>query len=79
MKRAAGLDDVGDVIERFRTQGKTSEILDIQNEKSKDDVMKLSQAKEQLQNEWEKVRFVFPVNIFYSHPSKLPSQVYWAE
>ena len=58
MKRAAGVDDVGDVIERFRTQGKTSEILDIQNEKSKDDVMKLSQAKEQLQNEWEKVRFV---------------------
>lgn len=56
MKRAAGVDEIGDVIERFRTQGKTSEILDTQNEKSKEDVMKLSQAKEQLQNEWEKVR-----------------------
>ena len=59
MKRAAGVDEVEDVIERFRTQGQTSEILATQNERAKDDVMKLSQTKEQLQSTWEKVRFAF--------------------
>ena len=59
MKRSAGVDEVEDVIERFRTQGQTSEILATQNERAKDDVMKLSQTKEQLQSTWEKVRFAF--------------------
>ena len=59
MKRSAGVDEVEDVIERFRTQGQTSQILATQNERAKDDVMKLSQTKEQLQSTWEKVRFAF--------------------
>ena len=56
MKRAAGVNEIDEVIERFRTQGKTSEILEGQNEKAKQDVKKLSEVKEELQETWEKVR-----------------------
>ena len=58
MKRAAGVNEISEVIERFKTQGQTSEILEVQNEKAKVDVMKLSKVKEELQNTWEKVRWV---------------------
>ena len=56
MKRAAGVNEIDEVIERFRTQGRTSEILEGQNEKAKEDVKKLSEVKEELQETWEKVR-----------------------
>ena len=56
MKRAAGVNEIDEVIERFRTQGKTLEILEGQNEKAKQDVKKLSEIKEDLQETWEKVR-----------------------
>lgn len=56
MKRAAGVNEIDEVIERFRTQGRTSEILEAQNEKAKGDVKKLSEVKEELQETWEKVR-----------------------
>jgi len=57
MKRAAGVNEISEVVERFKTQGQTSEILEVQNEKAKVDVMKLSKVKEELQNTWEKVRY----------------------
>ena len=56
MKRAAGVNEIDEVIERFRTQGRTSEILEAQNEKAKGDVKKLSEVTEELQETWEKVR-----------------------
>ena len=56
MKRAAGVNEIDEVIERFRTQGKTLKILEGQNEKAKQDVKKLSEIKEELQETWEKVR-----------------------
>ena len=56
MKKAAGVTDVEDVISRFRTQGETAAVLEIQNNKAKDEVMKLSLLKEELQEKWEKVR-----------------------
>ena len=57
MKRAAGVEDIKDVIDRFKTQGKTADLLEIQNNKAKGDVMKLSEEKEELQECWEKVRY----------------------
>ena len=56
MKKAAGVTEVKDVIERFRTQGETTEVLDTQNNKAKEEVRKLSTEKEELQEKWEKVR-----------------------
>ena len=56
MKRAAGVNEIDEVIDRFKTQGRTSEILDGQNEKAKEDVKRLSEIKEKLQETWEKVR-----------------------
>ena len=56
MKRAAGVNEIDEVIDRFKTQGRTSEILDGQNEKAKEDVKRLSEIKEELQETWEKVR-----------------------
>ena len=43
MKRAAGVNEIDEVIDRFKTQGRTSEILDGQNEKAKEDVKRLSE------------------------------------
>ena len=56
MKRAAGVNEIDEVIDRFKTQGRTSEILDGQNEKAKEEVKRLSEIKEELQETWEKVR-----------------------
>ena len=56
MKKAAGVSQVQDVIERFRTQGETTEVLESQNDKAKEEVRKLSTLKEELQENWEKVR-----------------------
>ena len=56
MKKAAGVRTIEEVIERFRTQGRTSEILEGQNEKAKADVKGLSETKEDLQSTWDKVR-----------------------
>ena len=57
MKKAAGVTEVKDVIERFRTQGETTEMLETQNNKAKEEVRKLSTLKEELQQKWEKVRY----------------------
>ena len=57
MKKAAGVTEVKDVIERFRTQGETTEVLETQNNKAKEEVRKLSTLKEELQQKWEKVRY----------------------
>ena len=56
MKKAAGVSQVQDVIERFRTQGETTQVLESQNDKAKEEVRKLSTLKEELQENWEKVR-----------------------
>ena len=65
MKRAAGVEEIDDVIDRFKTQGKTAELLEIQNDKAKSDVMKLSEEKEELQECWEKVRYTGNLFLFY--------------
>ena len=57
MKRAAGVTKISDIIERFGTQRKTASLLDMQNTKAKADVMKLTDLKEKLQEEWEQVRW----------------------
>ena len=56
MKRAAGVTEVKEVIERFRTQGETATALERQNDQAKDEVMRLTKIKEDLQSQWEKVR-----------------------
>ena len=38
MKRAAGVGDMAEVVDRFATQKKTANILKLQNEKSKKEV-----------------------------------------
>ena len=56
MKKAAGVTEVKEVIERFRTQGETATVLETQNEQAKEEVMRLTKMKEELQSQWEKVR-----------------------
>ena len=58
MKKAAGVSDVDEVVVRFSTQGKTSEILGDQMRKAENDVRILGESKETLQQEWEVVRKV---------------------
>ena len=57
MKKAAGVSDIDEVVLRFSTQGKTSEILGDQMTKAENDVRVLGESKENLQKEWEVVRF----------------------
>ena len=56
MKKAAGVTEVKEVIERFRTQGETAAVLETQNDQAKEEVMRLTKIKEELQAQWEKVR-----------------------
>ena len=56
MKKAAGVTEVKEVIERFRTQGETATVLETQNDQAKEEVMRLTKIKEELQAQWEKVR-----------------------
>ena len=56
MKKAAGVTEVKEVIERFRTQGETATALESQNDQAKEEVMRLTKIKEELQAQWEKVR-----------------------
>ena len=56
MKKAAGVTEVKEVIDRFRTQGETATVLETQNEQAKEEVMRLTKMKEELQSQWEKVR-----------------------
>ena len=58
MKKAAGVSEVDEVIKRFLTQGKTSDILGDQMSKAENDVRILGQSKENLQSEWEVVRYL---------------------
>ena len=63
MKKAAGVSDIDEVVLRFSTQGKTSEILGDQMTKAENDVRVLGESKENLQKEWEVVRFTNRVRI----------------
>ena len=56
MKKAAGVTDIDEIVERCGTQRKTASILEVQNNKAKADVMSLTSVKERLQDEWEVVR-----------------------
>ena len=56
MKKAAGVSDIDEVVLRFSTQGKTSQILCDQMTKAENDVRVLGESKETLQKEWEVVR-----------------------
>ena len=56
MKRAAGVTQIEEVIDRCGTQKKTASLLEVQNNKAKGDVMRLTSVKEELQDEWEIVR-----------------------
>ena len=58
MKKAAGVSDVDEVITRFSTQGKTSDILGDQMKRAENDVRVLGDSKEKHQQEWEVVRYV---------------------
>ena len=57
MKKAAGVSEVEDVVSRFTTQDKTSAILGDQMTKAENDVRVLGDRKENLQKEWEIVRY----------------------
>ena len=57
MKKAAGVSDIDEVVLRFSTQGKTSQILGDQMTKAENDVRVLGESKETLQKEWEVVRY----------------------
>ena len=56
MKKAAGVSDIDEVVLRFSTQGKASQILGDQMTKAENDVRVLGESKETLQKEWEVVR-----------------------
>ena len=56
MKKAAGVSEIDEVVKRFSTQGKTSQILGDQMSKAENDVRILGESKENLQQEWEVVR-----------------------
>ena len=58
MKKAAGVSDVEEVVTRFSTQGKTSNILGDQMNKAENEVRVLGESKERHQQEWEVVRLV---------------------
>ena len=58
MKKAAGVTKLEEIIERCGTQKKTAALLEVQNNKAKGDVMRLTSVKESLQKEWELVRLV---------------------
>ena len=62
MKKAAGVSSVEEVVDRFRTQGKTTTILGDQMNKAENDVRVLGESKEALQQEWEVVRYQNFVN-----------------
>ena len=57
MKKAAGVSDVDEVVTRFSTQGKTSDILGDQMKRAENDVRVLGDSKEKHQQEWEVVRY----------------------
>ena len=56
MKKAAGVTQIEEIIDRCGTQKKTAALLEVQNTKAKGDVMRLTSVKEALHDEWELVR-----------------------
>ena len=58
MKKAAGVEEMEAVIERCKTQGQTSSLLEVQNDKAKSEVMRLTNVKEEQVAEWEVVRYL---------------------
>ena len=61
MARAAGVSEVSEVIERFRTQKQTYKVLEEQQSQSETDVRVMGIQKEELEKEFVEVRF----EIFY--------------
>ena len=58
MKKAAGVSEIDEVINRFRTQNKTASILEGQMRLAETDVRTLGELKESLYKEWEQVRYL---------------------
>ena len=58
MKKAAGVSEIDEVINRFSTQNKTASILEGQMRLAETDVRTLGEMKESLQKEWEQVRYL---------------------
>ena len=57
MARAAGVSEVSEVIERFRTQKQTYKVLEEQQSQSETDVRVMGIQKEELEKEFVEVRF----------------------
>ena len=58
MKKAAGVSEIDEVINRFSTQNKTASILEGQMRLAETDVRTLGELKESLYKEWEQVRYL---------------------
>ena len=56
MARAAGVSEVSEVIERFRTQKQTFKVLEEQQSQSETDVREMGIQKEELDKEFVEVR-----------------------
>ena len=57
MARAAGVSEVSEVIDRFRTQKQTYKVLEEQQSQSETDVRVMGIQKEDLEKEFVEVRF----------------------
>ena len=57
MARAAGVSEVSEVIERFKTQKQTYKVLEEQQSQSETDVRVMGIQKEELEKEFVEVRF----------------------
>ena len=56
MARSAGVADIGEVVERFRTQKSTNASLDYQQTSAETDVREMGKTKEELENDLADVR-----------------------
>ena len=78
MARAAGVSEVSEVIERFRTQKQTYKVLEDQQAQSETDVRVMGIQKEELDKEFVEVRFEFyysMVRLVCMH--YIISKIYW--
>ena len=59
MARSAGVSDIGDVVDRFRTQKTTFASLEEQQTAAESDVREMGKLKEDLEKEFAEVRLYF--------------------
>ena len=64
MARSAGVSDIGDVVDRFRTQKSTFASLEEQQTAAESDVREMGKLKEDLEKNFGEVRLYFIVVIF---------------